>query len=598
VLTLSSADGDSELTLSMPLTVAAGALVAGCCVGAAVVVGQLSGFPLLVFAGCACILAVVAVVAFVAYRRQRDVTRSDSTAVLEAVPSRGGELDGHAERATSGIRGAPPGATAGGSNGTAYRGEGVAEPRLPGSEANRRFKYDLAVIGSGGGAFAAAIAARRRELSVVMVEEAGFGGTCVNVGCIPSKALLAAADTRHRAGDRRFPGVSTEAGSVDFSALIAGKDEIVQAMRQDKYIDLAYEYGIEQVEGRARFVGGPSLEVDGRRIEAAHYLIATGAEPHVPDIRGLDDSGYLTSSTAMELDRLPASLLVLGGGYVAMEMAQLFSHLGTTVTMLVRSQLARREEPEIADAIRNAFVAEGIAVVEGAQATEARRDGDQVVVTTRNDGEFRAEQLLVAAGRRPRTRGLRLEQVGVELGGADEVLVDAGMSTRHPRIWAAGDVTGHPQFVYVAAKQGAIAVENAFQVSRRRIDYSALPRIVFTDPTSASAGVTEAQARELGIDCECRVLDLENVPRARVGRHTPGVVKLVAERESGRVIGVHLFAEGAGNAILAGVYAIEAGRTVADMAEGWDPYLTIGEAIHLAAVAFTRDPSKLSCCAA
>ncbi len=150
----------------------------------------------------------------------------------------------------------------------------------------------------------------------------------------------------------------------------------------------------------------------------------------------------------------------------------------------------------------------------------------------------------------------------------------------------------------MAAKHGALAVENAFDGAGRRIDYSALPRITFTSPMLASAGLTEEQALEQGVDCECRVLDLENVPRAIVSRNTRGVVKLVAERGSGRVLGVHLLADGAGDAILAGVYAIEARRTVADLADGWDPYLTIGEAIHLAALAFTREPSKLSCCAA
>ena len=172
------------------------------------------------------------------------------------------------------------------------------------------------------------------------------------------------------------------------------------------------------------------------------------------------------------------------------------------------------------------------------------------------------------------------------------------MSTSNPRIWAAGDVTGHPQFVYVAAKQGSIAVANGFEHAERRIDYSAMPRITFTSPTIASAGITEAEAHERGLDCECRVLDLDNVPRAIVSRNTRGLVKLVAERDSRRVLGVHLLAEGAGDAILAGVYAIEAERTIDELAGSWNPYLTIGEAIHLAALSFTRDPSMLSCCAA
>jgi mercuric reductase len=456
--------------------------------------------------------------------------------------------------------------------------------------------YDLAIVGSGGGAFSAAIAAAERELRVVMVERATVGGTCVNIGCIPSKALLAAAEARHRAHGHRFPGIRTDAGPVDFAALIAGKDEIVTGLRQEKYLDLAAEYGIELIEGDARFVEGTALEVNGRRIEAAHYLVATGAEPHIPDIPGLRDSGYLTSTTAMELEQLPASMLVLGGGYVALEQAQLFAHLGTEVTILVRSQLARTEEPEIADALRATLAGEGILVAEHTQVDRVDRDGPDVVVQAGGQ-ELHAEQVLVATGRTPRTAGLGLDAVGVRLGQRGEVLVDDDMSTANPRVWAAGDVTGHPQFVYVAAKHGTLAVENAFERAGRRIDYRSLPRITFTNPTVASAGLTEAQAHAQGLDCESRVLDLTNVPRAIVSRSTSGLAKLVAERESGRVVGVHLLADGAGDAILAGVYAIEARLTVDQLAASWNPYLTIGEAIHLAAQSFTRDPSKLSCCA-
>ncbi|MDQ3937355.1 MAG: FAD-dependent oxidoreductase, partial [Chloroflexota bacterium] len=200
--------------------------------------------------------------------------------------------------------------------------------------------------------------------------------------------------------------------------------------------------------------------------------------------------------------------------------------------------------------------------------------------------------------RRPRTDGLGLAAVGVEVGAGGEVLVDADLGTSHPRVWAAGDVTGHPQFVYVAARHGALAVENAFDAAGRRIDYRSLPRITFTNPTIASAGLTEAQAQEQGIDCECRVLDLENVPRAIVSRNTRGLVKLVAERDTGRLVGAHLLADGAGDAILAAVYAIDAGLTVDQLAASWNPYLTIGEGLHLAAQAFRRDVGKLSCCAA
>jgi len=459
-------------------------------------------------------------------------------------------------------------------------------------------EYDLAIIGSGGGAFAAAIAARRRELRVVMIERSTVGGTCVNVGCIPSKALLAAAETRHRAGQERFPGIRTEAGPVDFAALISGKDEIVDGLRQEKYLDIAAEYEIELLDGNARFTEGPALDVDGHRIEARRYLVATGAEPAIPDIPGLAGSGCLTSTTAMELDHLPKSLIVIGGGYVAMEQAQLFAHLGTQVTVLVRSKLARTEEPEVSETIREAFETDGIVVHEGLTPERVIRDGDGMVVVSVGGRDLRAEHVLVATGRCPRTDGLGLEAVGVALGEGGEVIVDDRLSTSNSRVWAAGDVTGHPQFVYVAAKHGGLVVENAFDDADKRIDYSALPRITFTNPTIASAGLTEAQALAQGIECACRTLALEHVPRAIVSRNTRGLVKLVAERESGRIVGVHIVGDGAGDVILAGSLAIQTGMTVEQLASGWNPYLTLGEGLYLAAQSFTRDPSKLSCCAA
>lgn len=481
---------------------------------------------------------------------------------------------------------------------TSYRIVGMRrDPIGDGGRSDGERRYDLAVIGSGGGAFAAAIAARSRDLHVAMVERGTIGGTCVNIGCIPSKALLAAAEARHRAGQDRFPGIRTDAGPVDMHELIASKDALVSDMRQDKYIDLIDEYDIDVVEGNARFVEGPALEVDGQRVEAEHFVIATGAEPAIPAIDGLADAGYLTSTTAMELDLVPASMLVIGGGYVAMEQAQLFAHLGTAVTMLVRSQLARGEEPAIADAIRAALEDEGIRIVEGIVPDRVtRRDG--AIVAEAGGTEYRAEEILVATGRRPRTDGLGLEDIGVEIGRFGEVRVDDQLRTSQPRVWAAGDVTGHPQFVYVAAKHGALIVANAFDDANRAVDYRSLPRITFTNPTIASAGLTEAQAEEEGIDCTCRTLDLDQVPRALVSRSTRGLVKLVAERDSDRIIGVHILGDGAGDVILAGVYAIQAGMTITDLADAWNPYLTLGEAVHLTALSFTRDPSKLSCCAA
>ncbi|GAA2551100.1 mercuric reductase [Neomicrococcus aestuarii] len=375
--------------------------------------------------------------------------------------------------------------------------------------------FDLAVIGSGGGAFAAAIRATNLGKRVVMIERSTVGGTCVNTGCIPSKALLAAAEARHVALDAhgRFPGISTSAGPVDMRELISGKRSLVQTMRSDKYADLVGEYGWELLEGNAAFAGTPEepvLEVtgpDGARSEvrAAHYLVATGSSPWTPPVEGLQATDYLTSTTAMELEEVPETLLVFGGGYVALEQAQLFARLGSQVTMLVRSRLASAEEPEASRALMGVFAAEGIRVVRGADVTSVRTDPDaaEVIATATIAGgqeEFRASTLLVATGRRAVTDGLNLDTVGVKTGDCGEILVQNTLVSSNPRIWAAGDVTGHREFVYVAAAHGSIMVENAFNDAGSEVDYRHLPRVTFTSPALAAVGMTDKEARDPASD--------------------------------------------------------------------------------------------------
>ena len=472
-------------------------------------------------------------------------------------------------------------------------------------------RYDLAIIGSGGAAFAAAIAATTHERSVVMIERATTGGTCVNVGCVPSKALLAAADARHDASvAARFPGIAASAGPVDGPALITGKDALVEGLRTEKYLDLAADYGWEIIAGSARFTldtgEGPGLDVDltgggTTRVEAEHYLIATGSAPWAPPIDGLSDAGYLTSTTAMELPHLPESMIVFGGGYVALEQAQLFARLGTEVTVVARSRLLSGEEPEISAAIAAIVADEGITVHTGSHLTAVRRAGERIVATvvTPDGGERElcAEQLLVATGRCPVTAGLNLEAVGVITGRRGEIMVDEYLRTANARIWAAGDVIGGPQFVYVAGAQGTLVADNAFCGAARTLDYTALPRVIFTSPAVASVGMTDAQATDAGLECDCRVLPLAYVTRAVVNRDTRGLVKLVAQADTGRLLGVHVVAENAGEVITAATYALTAEMTVEQLAHTWAPYLTMAESLKLAAQAYTIDVAKLSCCA-
>ncbi|QBF46861.1 mercury(II) reductase [Janibacter limosus] len=471
-------------------------------------------------------------------------------------------------------------------------------------------KYDLAIIGSGGGAFAAAIRATTLGKSVVMIERGTLGGTCVNTGCVPSKALIAAAEARHVAADAsaQFPGIAMTAEQVDMPALIAGKQSLVESLRGEKYADVADSYGWPVWQGDAAFAGtfdAPMLEVaatDGtvQAIEAEHYLVATGSRPWAPPIDGLDEAGYLTSTTAMELDQVPESLLVLGGGYVALEQAQLFARLGSQVTVLARSRLASKEEPEVSRTLQQVFADEAIRVVRRALPTRVSREAatGQVLVTADVSGgeqEFRTDQVLVALGRRPVTDGLNLGPVGVKTGGFGEVVVSDRMQTSNPRIWAAGDVTGHPEFVYVAAHHGTLVAENAFAEADRAVDYARLPRVTFTSPAIGAVGMTEKEVVASGIRCDCRVLPLHHVPRALVNRDTRGFIKIVVNADTSEILGMTAVAKDAGELAAAGVHVL--GKKVAEVADAWAPYLTMAEGIRIAAKAFTTDPSMLSCCA-
>ena len=456
---------------------------------------------------------------------------------------------------------------------------------------------DLAVIGSGGAAMAAAITARKAGRNVVLIERDTLGGTCVNIGCVPSKTLLAAAGARHAAMTNPFPGAPTSADRVDLGALVGQKDELVGRLRQAKYADVAAAYGFEVRPGQARFIDEDTLEVDGRPLRAHAYLIATGAEPARPALPGLDGVDYLTSTTAMELGELPQSLVVIGGGYVGMEQAQLFAHLGASVTLVGR--LAPSFEPELAEVLRCVFAQDGITVVEE-RAAAVQTGGDHVTVSTSSGRPVRTQRLLVATGRTARTAALHLDAAGVKTDGRGFVVVDEHQATSNPRVYAAGDVSGAPQHVYVAAAAGRTAASNAISDDRRapkvRVDYTGLPQVVFTKPQLASAGLTEVEALARGHRCACRVLSLGEVPRAQANRDTRGAVKLVADADTGKVLGVHAAAEGAGEIMLAATYAIKAGMTIDDVADTWAPYLTMSESLRIAAGLF-RNEMPTSCCA-
>jgi mercuric reductase len=463
-------------------------------------------------------------------------------------------------------------------------------------------RYDLLVIGAGSAAFAAAIRARDRGAGVALVEQGSVGGTCVNVGCVPSKALLRAGEVYHQASHQGFAGIETSAGKVDLGALVAQKDELVEAMRKEKYQDLVDAYGFEVISGHAEFVSPEAVSVNGRTITASAYLVATGASPAVPPIEGLEDAGYLTSTTALDLEELPESLAVIGANAIGLELGQFFLHLGTKVVFFdVLDRVAPFEEPEISEALAGILRSQGAEIHTPANVKRVEAAWEGRVVHAEVDGElrgFEVEQVLVATGRRPNTAGMGLEAAGVETDRRGAVVVDEHLRTTNPRVFAAGDVTPAPQFVYVSAYQGSLAAENALNGASRPVDLRALPRVTFTSPQVAAAGLTEAQAREEGREVKTSVLPLSAVPRAIVNRETRGLIKMVADASTDELLGVSVLSESAGDVIQAAVYAIKLRMTVAEVAGTFHPYLTIAEGLKLAAQSFERDVAKLSCCAA
>lgn len=466
---------------------------------------------------------------------------------------------------------------------------------------NSSLDYDLLIIGSGGAAFSAAIKAVEKGAKVAVVERDIVGGTCVNIGCVPSKTMLRAGEINHLASNNPFVGLKTNAGPVDLAALTGQKDELVDGMRQQKYIGLIEEYGFELIRGEATFRDEKTVEVNGQAYTAAKFLISTGAAPSIPDIPGLSEVDYLTSTTALEVTEVPKKLAVIGSGYIAMELGQLFHNLGSDVTMMQRSErLLKEYDPEISEAADEALTKHGLKFVKGVTYKKVEQSGDMKKIHIEVNGQeqvIEADQVLVATGRRPNTDSLHLEKAGVEIGPRGEVAVNDYLQTSNADIYAAGDVTLGPQFVYVAAYEGGIVVENALGSANKKVDLRFVPGVTFTTPAIATVGLTEQQARNKGYEVITSVLPLENVPRALVNRETSGVFKLVVDQQTRKILGAHVVAENAGEVIYGATLAVQFGLTAEDLKNTMAPYLTMAEGLKLAAITLDKDVSKLSCCA-
>ena len=463
-------------------------------------------------------------------------------------------------------------------------------------------KLHIAVIGSGGAAMAAALKAVEQGAHVTLIERGTIGGTCVNVGCVPSKIMIRAAHVAHLRRESPFDGgMPPTPPTILRERLLVQQQARVDELRHAKYEGiLDGNPAITVLHGEARFKDGQSLVVrlnDGneRAVAFDRCLVATGASPAVPPIPGLKESPYWTSTEALVSDTIPERLAVIGSSVVALELAQAFARLGSKVTILARSPLFFREDPAIGEAVTAAFRMEGIEVLDHTQASQVAHEGGEFVLTT-GHGEIRADKLLVATGRAPNTRSLNLEAAGIALNPQGAIVIDSGMRTSVEHIYAAGDCTDQPQFVYVAAAAGTRAAIN-MTGGDATLNLTAMPAVVFTDPQVATVGYSEAEAHHDGIETDSRLLTLDNVPRALANFDTRGFIKLVVEVGSGRLIGVQAVTPEAGELIQTAALAIRNRMTVQELADQLFPYLTMVEGLKLAAQTFNKDVKQLSCCA-
>lgn len=466
--------------------------------------------------------------------------------------------------------------------------------------------FDMIIIGGGSAAFSAAIKAEELGISTLMVN-AGlpFGGTCVNVGCVPSKTLIRAAETVYHATHSNFAGIKPKGADIDFAQVIKDKKQLVATLQQKKYMDVVGDFeNLKMIEGWAEFLDNKTILVNGKdKYTALKFIIATGATTNIPEIEGLKDIGFLTNATLFDLEEKPESLTIMGAGYIGLEIAMAYNRLGVKVRIIeFTDRVLRTQTPDVSEELEKQMRSEGIEILPNFRAIKFEKSGgDTIIYCKCPDGSVaklvEPGRIVVVSGISPNTKRLGLQNTDIQLTEKGHIVVNEKMETNALNIYAAGDVTNTPAFVYTAAHEGKVAVENAFAGAEKKVDYSSLPWVVFTDPQIAGAGLDEVQAEAQGIFFEVSKLRLSEVPRSIAARDIRGFIKLIRNTETDKLIGARVVAPEGGELIQQLSMAIRYGITVADLAQGLYPYLTLGEGIKLAAITFGKDVSKLSCCA-
>ena len=466
--------------------------------------------------------------------------------------------------------------------------------------------FDLIIIGGGSAAFSVAIKAESLGLSTLMVNGGlDFGGTCVNVGCVPSKNLIRAGETAYHATHSNFAGIKPKGVDIDFAQVIKDKKKLVATLQEKKYMDVVSDFeNLKMIAGWAEFKDNKTIVVNGKtEYTSLKFIIATGATTNIPNIEGLNEIGYLTNVSLFDLEEKPESITIMGAGYIGLEIAMAYNRLGVKVRIIeFTDRVLRTQTPDISEALEIQMRKEGIEIFPNFRAVKFEKKGSETIIHCKGpDGLFtqitEMGKIVVASGTKPNTQKLGLQNIGLELNKMGNILVNAKMETNLQNIYAIGDATNTPAFVYTAAFEGKIAVENAFSGAENKADYTSLPWVVFTDPQVAGAGLDEVQAEQQNIPFEVSKIELKDVPRAIAANDTRGFIKLIRNTETDKLIGARIVAPEGGELIQQLSMAIKYGITVKDLAESFYPYLTLGEGIKLAAITFGKDVSKLSCCA-
>ncbi|WP_019557450.1 mercury(II) reductase [Thiomicrorhabdus arctica] len=461
----------------------------------------------------------------------------------------------------------------------------------------------VAIIGAGSAAFAAAIQATKLGAKVSIIEaDKRVGGTCVNVGCVPSKILIQAAKIAHETEQTAFPSIQIKSFDLNRSTLAKQIHQRVDELRVAKYENLLEDNPlIELIRGYAKFHNSNELHVELNeggtlRLSPDKILIATGSRANIPPINGLDETPYWTSTEALFTETTPKSLIVIGASVVALEIAQAFLRLGSFVTLIARTTLLSNEDSAIGELLMATLQTEGMKVLTHSELESVCYINNQFKCTTTTGDELESEQILVATGRQANTHQLNLQAANVDTDHQGRIIVGNDLQTSQENVYAAGDCTQLPQFVYVAAAAGTRAGKNMVG-GHAVLDLTTLPTVVFTDPQVATVGLTVKQAQEQGIPVISRKLDLEHVPRALANFNTTGFIQLVANESTEQLIGAQIVADVAGEMIQTAAIAVAQKMTITDLADTLFPYLTQVEGLKLCAQTFSQDVSQLSCCA-